>query len=146
MTTRAIVCPIIRNPFVVIVSTVACVHSRAYTCKSPDSGSGTMHLFQAFSNYVAPHGSLHRMPVLMNSRKRHSRGGFFVTLLRGHSKWIVWEVVMDRREYSWKRWKLLDEATNWRSPFRAGSSHYRNPFLLSLLYILFCTYYTILVA
>lgn len=63
----------------------ACMHSRAYTCKSSDSGlCPTVHLFQAFSDYVvAPHGSLHRMPVLMNSRKQHSRGGFFVTLLRG---------------------------------------------------------------
>lgn len=98
---------IIRNPFVVIVSTIACVHSRAYTCKLLDSGSCTMHLFQAFSNYVvAPHRSLHRMAVLMNSRKWHSCG-FFVTLLRGHSKWIVWEVIMDRGECSWEEMETL---------------------------------------
>jgi len=83
----------IRGLLVLVVSirrmrALTCVH----TCKSLASSSRTMRLFQAFSNYAtALHTSLHRASTLMNSRKRHSRDGFFVTSLKGHSKWIVWE-------------------------------------------------------
>lgn len=66
------------------------------TCKSLGSARALYVYFKrSVTMQLRSVRVLHRASILMNSRKRHSHSGFFVTSLKEHSKWIVREVVMD---------------------------------------------------
>lgn len=114
---------------------IACVHSRAYTCVNRSAHAPCVYFKRSVTMQLHLVRVLHRASILMNSRKRHSRSGFFVTSLKGHSKWIVREVVMDPAGRSWKAWKQANESRDWRNSSR-GLSFAGNSLSLPLCLIL----------